>query len=810
MKRCFFVFTAVLFLGSLLVSCSNGDDASNEANGKQEANASPAAKKLANVTFDFSGAKAVAKLEAAVASRAADTDGISGDVVKILDDGSMEDAITVTDEANLADIVAVYESPLPNSGDYFLVFDGISTFKTDGGTVTIGQFICVHEDGSIVDILQVNGGSGESSYIKIKAETVQFDRNGYIYFVSGGASESDSRGEIIYQFDSLENMLTQMVAAVPGTTYRELRVDKAGDYIFVTGNRDRVNFLRAIPVEAPSKHENIYYSSSTQLDDGQWVYDDEAGIIYFCVEYSANQKSYGLYKAEKKDSFYKKTLIGKELGENFKLDLLDSFNHYWKWGACVWNDNVLTDGVLDPQKVINEILLATYCYEYIGQDYTLSAENVDIRFDNEAFKNETNFLRVLYLLTAGKKNEDAIRALDSLVGRTLLQSLKYKVVNYDGTYASGYKGVTNSTYFFSDILYEKGTNTLVKDSNTVFISFKDDQDKLHEIKGKDIFEKDSHVDYQRKGITFVWFDDKDWFVETPCAFAFASQFYYDDGVLNAAKVLDYLFSFCEVSGDKEFRLTAFKNDADYGALYSDKVNEEAIAWLASDVDRMALLSKYFTTLPSATSYLSISSMYYAVFMSFIQKTCFISGTDRKATAWNSGDKLRAISYNNVRELSADTKGVFGVFTDIYDVPTSKTGISANPYFYTVQIADTTGKFIEVETSMPLPSGKIVKTYKDSGRIFMQYSLLDDNGNESGFHTIYALNLEDGTVTDCLEKAPNSSHLEIVSFSAADNKLYYSGVRGTSVENGVVNLVTGEYTPLSITRKMVALYTLKVV
>ena len=773
------------------------------------ANASPAAVKLANVTFDFSGAKAVAKLEAAVASRAADTDGISGDVVKILDDGSMEDAITVTGEANLADIVAVYGSPLPNSSDVFLVFDGISTFKTDGGTVTIGQFICVHEDGSIVDILQVNGGSGESSYIKIKAETVQFDRNGYIYFVSGGASESDSRGEIIYQFDSLENMLTQMVAAVPGTTYRELRVDKAGDYIFVTGNRDRVNFLRAIPVEAPSKHENIYYSSSTQLDDGQWVYDDEAGIIYFCVEYSANQKSYGLYKAEKEDSFYKKTLIGKEFGENFKLNLLDSFNHYWKWGACVWTNDVLTDRVLDPQKVINKILRATYCYQYIGKDYTLSANDVDIRFDNEAFKKEPNFLRVLYLLTAGKKNENAIRALDSLVGRTLLQSLEHKVVNYDGTYASGYEGVTNSTYFFSDILYEKGTDTLVKDSNTVFISFTDDQGKLHEIKGKDIFEKDSHV-AQREGINFVCFDNNEWYSEMPCAFAFASQFYYDDGVLNAAKVLDYLFSYCEVSGDKEFRLTAFKNDADYGALYSDKVNEEAIAWLASDVDRMALLSKYFTTLPSASSYYWESSAYYAVFMSFIQKTCFISGTDRKATAWNSGDEFRVISYNSVRELSADTKGVFGVFTNIYTVPTSKTGISANPYFYTVQIADTTGKLIEVETSMPLPSGKIVKTYKDSGRILMQYSLLDENGNESGFHTIYALNLEDGTVPDCLEKAPNSSHLEIVSFSAADNKLYYSGARGTSVENGVVNLVTGEYTPLSITRKMVALYTFKVV
>ena len=47
---------------------------------------------------------------------------------------------------------------------------------------------------------------------------------------------------------------------------------------------------------------------------------------------------------------------------------------------------------------------------------------------------------------------------------------------------------------------------------------------------------------------------------------------------------------------------------------------------------------------------------------------------------------------------------------------------------------------------------------------------------------------------------------VVSYSVGADRLYYSAVRGTSGENGVVSTVTNEYNPLEITKKLSAIYT----
>ncbi len=39
-----------------------------------------------------------------------------------------------------------------------------------------------------------------------------------------------------------------------------------------------------------------------------------------------------------------------------------------------------------------------------------------------------------------------------------------------------------------------------------------------------------------------------------------------------------------------------------------------------------------------------------------------------------------------------------------------------------------------------------------------------------------------------------------------DRLYYSAIRGASVENGVVSTVTNEYNPLEIIKKLSAIYT----
>ena len=106
----------------------------------------------------------------------------------------------------------------------------------------------------------------------------------------------------------------------------------------------------------------------------------------------------------------------------------------------------------------------------------------------------------------------------------------------------------------------------------------------------------------------------------------------------------------------------------------------------------------------------------------------------------------------------------------------------------------------------LPAGKVSQTIENDGALYMKYSLLDSNGGESGFHQIYKVNFADGAYVNMFKNVPNNERLEVVSYSVGADRLYYSAVRGTSVENGVVSTVTNEYNPLEITKKLSAIYT----
>lgn len=206
-------------------------------------------------------------------------------------------------------------------------------------------------------------------------------------------------------------------------------------------------------------------------------------------------------------------------------------------------------------------------------------------------------------------------------------------------------------------------------------------------------------------------------------------------------------------------------------------------------------------------------------MNFIAKTCFISGTDTKATKWNDDDCISVYyySYNygsghyssdhfeGVTNLSANENGVFGIASNVFRSSSSN---DEKPYFCVIQIADNKGRLVELQNKLPLPNGKVVKSQTDSEKLLLQYSLLNESGGELGYHHIYSVNLDSGAVTNCFENVPNRNGLEVVTFSAAGDMLYYSAVRGTSVENGIVRISTNEYNPLSVTRKMVAVYTLK--
>lgn len=786
MKKIILALLTVSLLGSLFFACANstGDSGnSNSGGGTGESGgsgSSPVVKNTIGVKFNFEGAQALAKLESKKSRSAADSDNL-GDLVKILADGTMEDAVTVDENCSLSDIVAIYKSPLEDSKDVFIVFKGESTIGRDNNSnvIRVGQLICIHEDGSIADILKNEDNTdSKNTHMPLKTESVTFDASGNLYFVSR------ETGDMIYQYTPKKNELTKMVAEVENTQYDRIQIEDKGQWIFASGERGASYFLRAIPINNPNSPVNIYYSSSDKLYPSSWAYDAKNEKMYFLVFDNFDQR--GLFIATKAGGFRDKKYYGHYVGTGYE-DFFFTYGYYenasWTRYVKDSNDN------LDAAKVIDKLLsaLPEYNDSQTGETKTITSEDVDIRFDKLIEKGR-EFFR-LNELTKGLKNEEAISALDNDVGRGLLYAITNRRVlsKYEKEGIFIYIETDDSdnyiNNFLADILYVKDEDTLLKDTE----------------KGEDLFPKSANGNYTDNYISVlrdIVGGPSDW----KRCFSFSSQFYNSLDTLDASKVLDYFFNYCNIDGTKEFRLSALKNDDTYNALYSTLTNEDAINWLAADEDRMILFRTFLMGEYTGDSE-NINHTYkkYNKFMNALSKLCYIAGTDKKALSWNSDEKEIVYDdyFNSDRagKISATETGVYYEWFDL-----------SSPYYYIVQVADANGKMVELVNKLPLPSGKVVQSEKNKDRILLQYSMMDSNGAELGYHHIYAVEMATGKVTNCFDSVPNRNNLEVVSFNSAGDLLYYSAVRGTAVENGIVNIVTNEYNPLEVQRKMVAVYT----
>lgn len=765
----------------------------------------PKQQKIYGVKFNFENAKAIAKLEAASGTHRAVTNADElGDLVKILADGSMENAVTVDSNCSLSNIVAIYKSPLETSKDIFVEFQGTSTIgyeviendstttssrpitPTSNKPIQIGQLICIHEDGSIADILKkedtadsTNTYMTSNSYMSLKSGTVTFDKNGKLYFISGN-NYGMTGGDMIYQFNPENDELTKMVAAVEGTLYQKMQIDAEGQWIFVSGSRSSTYFLRAIPINNPNGFVNTYYSSNNPISADLWAYDAKNGNLYFIFNDGSKN---GLFTATKNGGFKDKKYLSNSVGSGFVDKLFETYSYR----TGVWKEAYKTsEGTADFQKIFEAFiseLLGTYG---IGNVRNTVIDKVDIRFDKYLFENGE--LSQIAKYTKGKKNKEALKALDTDEGRGALYSIWCGNTYFSLT--SGEEGEKHN--FLADIMYVKDTDILLCNSDEVLFDYTT-FNETKRITGKDLFPKYSNGNYKNANRGFLWN------VVTGSnsmlnGYRFKLTFYDSEMKLDSKKILETLYEYCNVEGNKEFRLTEFKNDKKYSSLYSTLTNEQAIEWIASDKERLNLFAQH----------IGYSQSYFS-FMNIISKTCFIAGTDQKATTWNCSDNT-SIQYsymyiNNAKLSVLDT----GVYYEYYNIGNTY-GVNTNPYYYIVQVADSEGKFVEIVNKLPLPSGKVVKSEKTKDRILLQYSMMDENGAELGYHHIYSVEMANGKVTNCFDNVPNRNSLEVVSFNSAGDLLYYSAVRGTSVENGIVNIMTNEYNPLTVQRKMVAVYT----
>jgi len=797
------VCSIAFFFG--LSACSNGSDSDSEENsggisggtttGGATTDDTPAdgGTSGSNTTspvirsglkFDFSNAKAIAAVDKensgraaySINSRAATPDSSVDDspLLKILEDGKFESALTLADNANLANIKEIYKSPLEDSNDIFIVFDGISSFYDEQVTVdengntissntvqkTLGQLVCIHEDNTIADILKINDSENSWDYYQnyLSLETdkgVMFDAAGNLYYM---ARKWNSSGDmsIVYKFDPKTNEITELTASVSGTNYSSFKITKDGKIIFVQGSRwnsgSSATFLRAIPVDDPNNFSNIYYSSEgSSLNN--WVYDEKNEVMYY-VTYD------GLYKAERSgNSFKTGELIGTSTGS--ELNAGRYFKSQYVRVADLGSDFIDNNGNLILENVVRRI--------YSSFKFQVSVDDVDIRFD--VFKDIEGY-EDIYNATKGLKNAEAIKALDTFKLRNLLYAIFDDEYGYYVKKSSGYKH-----NFLADILYVKDSDTLLCNSDKAINSSTG-------VKSTEYFEKNGD-NYLYNGNLYLLVSR---YIQ---GFVSVSDNYKkSDDTVDYSAILKDAFSKCYTHGEKEFRLDIFKDDETYGDLYSDLTDEAALKWITEDDERLFWFGDASMEKWDGNKYCSPAKNFTDLF--------FIKGTDESAYKQTK----QYVSYSSLNDYTINTDGsLWARYTN-----TSSSWGSEDKYFYFVQITDSDGCLINDFNEVNLPEGKVSQTIENDGALYMKYSLLNSNGDETVFHQIYKVNFADGKYLNMFKNVPNNEILEVISYSVGADRLYYSAVRGTSVENGVVSTITNEFNPLEVTKKLSAIYT----
>ena len=347
----------------------------------------------------------------------------------------------------------------------------------------------------------------------------------------------------------------------------------------------------------------------------------------------------------------------------------------------------------------------------------------------------------------------------------------YGYYSWTKNYLDNYSAYRHN--FLADILYVKGTDTLLCNSD-------EPVNDSTQVKGNEYFSKTSDGHYKSDGKVINDIMNGDY------EYGFVSvnnSYQKSDGSIDSSKILKDAFSKCHTSGEKEFRLDCFKNDDKYGMLYSQLTDEEALDWLFSDEERMFWFGNAINTWSESSYHFS---------------DCFyIKGTDEPAYK----PVVENVSYSSIKDYTISEDGsLWGRYENTSD------SYASEKYFYFVQITDSDGWIINEFNKVDLPEGKVSQTIEDNGSLYMKYALLNSNGEETGYHQIYKVDFSDSSYKNLFDNVPNRERLEVISYSVGADCLYYSAVRGTAVENGVVKISTNEYNPLEITKKLSAIYT----
>lgn len=791
MKKLTLMLVFSFLVSSLaLVSC-NFNSKPNE-NGNENGNESENSSKVETVQylkFKRNGAKALAVVEQdssngnVASARNAATDSM---IQKILEDGSMESFIEVPEGYNLARVKYIAQSSNPNAKEIYIVMEG----RTWGGywdeekgewvECNLGELLCVFDDGTYDDVLNEGPGEWKELYNGGNNQSIVFDKNGTMYYLVHEWNNSMQTG-MIYKYDSKTKESIQLTPAVAGTYYEKIQVSADGKWIFAKaykwGRNSSTQYLRAIPVDNPKDYKNIFYNangSGSWIRD--WYYDDDNNALF----YSKDSELYSLYEKNGTfDSSNEQTMFSGGNGVYFHYGNVMDYDY--KWVKVIRNyinlsyypynaaDYCVKDanGKIIPEELCKALLdyavfeLPNLSVPAEKNKYEYGRENYHISF--KKFANVPGY-EVLATETEGLIDTEAFEAIKEKDLEIVLAKLMS-----DARYDSSYRYNWHENNFIADILYTKDENDELVPVDKELFSL-----ETHTVNGVDVKKyassgSDWRLTEETNTTTFTW----------------RSEFLVDnDGVkeVDPKAVLDYFARYC-TTDDIDFKLTCFKDKPGYEGLYTEVINEEAIKFLDDPVI-MKLLANYLDNNWKD----GIGQAW------FFKETCFIAGTDQTAyeepeiTTGNT-----SIWWGGIENFTSGSgKSVYGL----------QSGNGASLVEILDKEGEKSGKLLE-----PLSGLKVSATVGSDTGFYFKVSLTNVRGEELGKHQLYYFNTDTNEVKNLFANVEDKENLEIISFSAGGDYLYFCAVQGLSVISEKINIKDLSVTKLASGQKLSQIMTM---
>lgn len=734
--------------------------------------------------FDFQNASVIASVEATQAKGRAAADTMdNAPLVAIEENGSTRPVIISDYLDRLPKIEMLAKAPTADSEYVYIVFEyepriyienettkedeyGNKYTYTESTRADIGRVLCVHEDGTFTNVVS-NGESFE--YFN---NELQFDGDGNLYYCTSDSGKG-SYNQIVCKYNPQTNTKTRISAPIEGTSYSKMQISNDGAWLFVQGSRygdgSNTNFLRAIPTASPANYKNLYYNSN--WGDCRWIYHNENVYVAMNNKIQCFYKENGAYSQEACE-----TILGND-GNTAYFSIYEMMESHWTYDYHVkelttvygYDDSynygqykdkefylINDDGNINATELLNAFLYSlTRKFADAGNYLSISelSEKYDFRFDKFA---AVEGYELFAELAAGKKNEESFAAVFS--SQEVINTLGNSF-NNGNRYSYDYSIESYRNNFLADILYLKDTDMLLDEKDPNFFTKKG---------GGNYYSEHNMIDFYYQEMN--GYDAYNW----------RNDYKNDDGSVNAQKVLDTFFAACNRNGEKEFRLSAFKDDEKYGALYSELKDTDAIEFISQSSKRMNLL------------YDCADNNCY----DFLAKTCFIKGTDKPA-------------YTESNEYWSGSIETFAAinYGSLYAV--ARTWDNSNYIYRILKLVDSNGnqcaEWIDCDvtisgTSKLIPSGN---------SFYFKNPILTSGGDETGFQKLLSLNADTGDTVDLLKNADGGSdNLEITSFSADVATVYFSAVRGIDIVNGMVNTATLKVTPVSSNAKFTNILSLK--